>query len=69
MEPLVFGLFGASFVANIILAVRLKQALRRPPPTPTFGAEELLHDLTRGPALVRVERVDASNLLIRSPKG
>lgn len=35
---------------------------------PTLDAEQLLHDLTRGPSLVRISVIDPSNLMIRSPK-
>ena len=38
-------------------------------PAPTLEAETLLHDLTRqGSAVVRLEVVDARNLMLRSPR-
>ncbi len=38
-------------------------------PQLTVSAEALLHDLTRGPAVVRIEVIDAKNLLLRRPRG
>lgn len=50
------------------------QALRREleaaqkAPALTLEAESLLHDLTRGPAIVRIEVIDPKHLLLRSPR-
>ncbi len=69
------------FALNIVLIAALGAAiwqLRRlkedaekakKEPALTLGAEQLLHDLTRGPAVVRVEVIDVKNLLLRSPRG
>lgn len=37
-------------------------------PTPTISAEELLHDLTRGSAIIRVERISPADVMLRSPR-
>jgi cell division protein FtsL len=38
-------------------------------PQPTLEAKQILHDLTRGEALVRIRRVDPDDVLVRSPRG
>ncbi len=63
-----------SFAGNLLLLWKyqaLRQALiaAKKAPHPTLDVEQLLHDLTRGPAVLRVEVVDAKNLLLRSPRG
>lgn len=53
------------------LGVLLLRARRRPVKEPVLDrtAEDLLHDLlTRGQAILRVEVIDPTNLLLRSPR-
>ncbi len=35
---------------------------------PSIAAAEILHDLTRGSALVRIERINPVDVLLRSPR-
>ncbi len=43
---------------------------RRPKAAPSIEARDLIHDLTqRGQAIVRIQVIDASQLLLRSPRG
>lgn len=37
-------------------------------PQPTTDAKQILHDLTRGEALVRIRRVDPEDVVLRSPR-
>lgn len=37
-------------------------------PTPTLEAEQLLHDLTKGSAIVKVEVIDPTNLILWNPR-
>lgn len=37
-------------------------------PAPTVSAEQILHDLTAGGAIVRVERLNPADLFLRSPR-
>ncbi len=66
-------LLGMSCALNVWGALYLKKfqsqvdaAKKRP--APTLTAEELIHDLTRGPAVVRIERIDSTELFMRSPR-
>ena len=53
---------------NVYLFARLRQAKKKP--APTYDAQDLLHDLTqRGQAVLRVQVIDAANLMLRSPRG
>ncbi len=56
------------FSANIGLLYLLRKAYNKPPKALTVTAEALLHDLSSGPAIIRVERIDRENLLLRSPR-
>ena len=64
--PLAVGLI-ASLAANATLFyILLKSKKKRPN---SIEATELLHDLTvLGQTLIRVERIDPSDFLIRSPR-
>lgn len=42
---------------------------KKPPPQKTIDATQILRDLTRGDALVKISRVDPENILLWSPKG
>lgn len=64
-------LLGLSAAANVGLLAYCLVLRRKPPPRPpqlTVAAEDLLHDLTRGPAVIRVEVIDAKSLFLRSPR-
>lgn len=67
--PTVLGVFA---VLNGLLVGALVYAYRRrkpPDPKPTLGAEDLLHDLlSQGQAILRVEVIDPTNLILRSPR-
>ncbi len=56
-----------SSCANIALAILLKRSLKKPPKAMTMTAEDVLHDLTSGPAIVKIERIDRDGLFLRSP--
>lgn len=47
-------------------AAELEKA--RKAPAPTLTAEALLHDLTAGGAVVRIERLNPADLFLRSPR-
>ena len=56
-----------SLGANAVLFGLLRRKAK--PPQPTLTAEELLHDLLgRGQAILRVEVIDPTNLILRSPR-
>lgn len=59
----------ASLLANTALAFL---ALRRPAdskkPSYTYDAQAMLRDLMSGPLLLKVEYVDRSEVLLRSPR-
>lgn len=61
----------ALFVSVIFNARQfLQRKIERKKPAPTIEAQDLLHDLlARGNAIVRIEVIDAANLLLRSPRG
>ena len=44
----------------------LEAAVKTPPLS--VSAEEILHDLTCGQSLVRIERINPGNVLLRSPR-
>lgn len=58
----------AALVETRLAAARDLAALKAQSRTLTQTAEELLHDLTRGQAVVRVERIAPSDILLRSPR-
>jgi hypothetical protein len=54
-----------SLAGNGALYYLLRKSRRKPPPVPSLEASEILNDLTtKGSALVKVTRVDASNLFV-----
>lgn len=57
-----------SIAANALQAYFFSPKRRKKATTLTMSAEDLLHDLTRGPAVLRVEVIDAKNLFLRSPR-
>jgi hypothetical protein len=52
-----------SLCTNAYMAFKLKSSKKTP--TPTYTAEELIHDLTNGPAVVKIERINPGNIFIR----
>ncbi len=56
----------AKVQANLDVSEAVKAAKKERPLT--ISAEDLLHDLTRGPAVIKVEVIDAKNLFLRSPR-
>lgn len=59
--------FADEYGKNAALRSQLEAAKKAP--ALTVDAEKLLHDLTRGPAIIRVEVIDPKNLFLRSPNG
>lgn len=60
------SLLGLSVAANVGLGIYIASFKRRAPLSKS--AEELLHDMTRGQALIRVTRVDPDDVFLRSPR-
>ncbi len=64
--------FSAVYTAIVVAALGRRhkaeiEALKKTPPL-SVSAQELLHDLLRGSALVRIERISPADVLLRSPK-
>jgi hypothetical protein len=53
----------ASLGINTFLLIKAKKT-----PKPSYTAEMLMHDLTRGQAVIRIERVAPEDIFLRSPK-
>lgn len=69
MEFISWALLGSSLVGNGVLAFVLLRP-RKKKQKYDLTAQDLLHDLTRrGQAILRVEVIDAANLMLRSPRG
>lgn len=66
----VWGVIATAVCAVLAFLLHRKQRAPEPkPPQLTLSAEDLLHDLTtRGVAVLRVEVIDPTNLLLRSPR-
>lgn len=58
----------ASLFQSKILDAEAEAAKLKTEPQPTIDAKQILHDLTRGEALVRIRRVDPEDVVIRSPR-
>jgi hypothetical protein len=56
------------FSAGFCIRCRSDLAAAKKALPPGRTAAEILHDLTRGAALVKIERVDPSDVLLRSPR-
>lgn len=67
MIYLSFGLLGLSLVINALLlfAYYRKRAQKI---EYTYDAKALMRDLATGPAIVKMEYLDRSEILIRSPR-
>ena len=59
-------LISLSIISNIALAILLYKAKKKPPKQEDYDVRMLLHDLTAGAALIRVERVSPADVLIRT---
>lgn len=57
-----------SLVANVVLAFFLTRASKRPKKVESYDCRQLLHDLTAGQALVKIERIAPADVFIRSPR-
>jgi len=55
-----------SLAMNIILVLRLRRL--KTSPKQSVDARQLLHDLTKGRAIVKIEILDPAELFYRSPK-
>ena len=64
----VSAVLGLSVASNLVLFIALRRSKKKPPPKLSITAEELLHDLTRGQSVLRVQVIDPSAILLRSPK-
>jgi len=65
---LLFGC-GIALVLSLCANVFLWLKIKAPNKEPSYDARLLIHDLTRGDALVRVSRVNPEDVLLRSPRG
>lgn len=67
MDVLPWLLLGISLAVLAFLAYLLRS--KKPTRRLDMTAQDLLHDLTqRGAAILKVEVIDAANLLLRSPR-
>lgn len=64
MEYVVFGGLAASVCFNAFLGYKLLKK----PKTYTADAKELLAEILSGPAIVKIQVLDASQLILRSPR-
>ena len=51
------------------LEAKIADLEKTPKPSQTFDAAQLLHELTKGTAVVKIIPLDASQLFLRSPRG
>lgn len=65
-----FELFGALLIvsigANVLFALKIREKSKK---VESYEVTQLLHDLTGGNAIVRIERIAPSDVLLRSPRG
>lgn len=62
---LIFGALGLSLILNACLIFKLFHQSR----PLTTDASALIHELTRGKAVVEIRVLDAAGLMYRSPRG
>lgn len=60
---------GFSLVANAVMVFFLTRPARKPKKSESYEVINLLHDLTAGAALVKIERVAPADVFIRSSRG
>lgn len=65
---IVWFLLAISLCANAALLYLVKKLKKEPVVTNSYEVEQLIHDLTSGSALIKITRVDHSNLFLRSPR-
>ena len=68
IAPALAGLLALSLAGNVLLGVLLRKSRKKPVEKLTVTAEALLHDLTSGSAVVRIERLNPADLFLRSPR-
>jgi hypothetical protein len=68
MNEFVLILLAVSLTGNVILGWNLWAMRKRPRPE-AYDVQELMTDLLRGQALVKVERISPADVLLRSPRG
>lgn len=68
MEFILVSCLTLSITANAALLILVRRLKKSPPPQQTYDATALMHDITRGQALVKVIRVDQSEFFLRSPR-
>jgi hypothetical protein len=66
MDYLVYISLGLSLAANLILGLMI---FRQKNKTLTVDAKRLLSEILSGPAIVKIDVIDASQLFLRSPRG
>lgn len=69
-EYLIYYLCGLLFVSAAVNAFLLYKYLQKPKANiqETYDVQELLADLLAGQALIKIERIAPSNILLRSPR-
>ncbi len=68
MDVLPWLLLGIALAVVAVLGYLVRS--KKPPRRYDLTAQDLLHDLThRGSAILKVEVIDAANLMLRSPRG
>lgn len=61
----VSGLFGLSFILNVVLFLKLK----KPVTTQTQEARDVLRDILGSGAVLEIKLLDKSSFFVRSPRG
>lgn len=64
---LVFVFFIISVLANIGLIFYIRKIIKKPGEK-TYDVQNLMQDLLNGAGLVKIERVDPTDVLLRSPR-
>lgn len=67
MIDLMFMCLGMSICLNAAFSLYLFK-FQKKKPVPTYDVNLLMRDLVTGPALVKIEYVDRSDILLRSPR-
>lgn len=62
------GLCFVSLSLNAFLIIYFTKVKPKPKQEFTYDAQAILRDLATGPALIKVEYVDRSEVLLRSPR-
>lgn len=67
MNYLIELALAVSLVGNVIFVVLLLLSRRRPPKRLDTSAQDLLHELTHGGAVLRIDVLDKESLILRRP--